>query len=82
MEKYLDILTRKTPFDSFVSKRFKREIFDIPEIREPLDSEIKKLIKNVHVHKKSEILAITGEAGSGKTHLYWVLYNALNLKRP
>ncbi|MHA1377147.1 MAG: P-loop NTPase fold protein [Candidatus Helarchaeota archaeon] len=82
MEKYMEILTRKTPFDSFVSKRFKRDVFDIPEVREALDKEIKNLIKIIKNSKKSKILTILGDIGSGKTHLYWTLYNSLNLRKP
>ncbi|MFX0133588.1 MAG: hypothetical protein ACFFDN_08090, partial [Candidatus Hodarchaeota archaeon] len=82
MEKYLDALSQKTPFDSFVSKRFKREIFDIPDVRNSLDKEIADIIKNMKTQTDSHVIPIIGDAGLGKTHFFWVLHNSINVKAP
>ncbi len=82
MEKYLDILSRKTPFDSFVSKRFRRETFDLPQVREPLDKLVFDLIKKMKINKENQIVTVIGESGAGKTHFFWVLSNSINPKRP
>ncbi|NVM02695.1 MAG: hypothetical protein HWN67_10185 [Candidatus Helarchaeota archaeon] len=82
MEKYLELLSEKTPFDLFVSKRFKRELFDIPDVRNSLDKEIADLIKNMKNQNENHIVAIVGDTGLGKTHFFWVLSNSINLKAP
>ncbi len=82
MEKYLELLSEKTPFDSFVSKRYKREQFDIPDIRNSIDKEIMNIIKNLKNQQENHIFAIIGDVGSGKTHFFWVLNNLFNIKSP
>ncbi|MFX1453165.1 MAG: P-loop NTPase fold protein [Promethearchaeota archaeon] len=82
MDKYLETLSEKTPFDSFVSKRFKREIFDIPDARNSLDKEVMDIIEYMKKHDENHIIPLISDAGLGKTHFFWVLHNSINPKNP
>lgn len=80
IEQYLEILSKNTPFDGFVSTRFEPDSLDLNVIRDSLDQDIINVLKNMEIQKKSQIVSIIGESGSGKTHFYWVLNDFLNKK--
>ncbi|MHA1278602.1 MAG: hypothetical protein ACTSQI_07560 [Candidatus Helarchaeota archaeon] len=71
---YLDVLKEGvTPFDRFVSRSDMKDIIDVPEPRKLVDSTIIKLLKMIANDHTTRFLPIIGAAGTGKTHLYWVL---------
>ncbi|MHA1358303.1 MAG: hypothetical protein ACTSRC_09335 [Candidatus Helarchaeota archaeon] len=71
---YLDVLKEGvTPFDRFVSRSDMKDIIDVPEPRKLVDSTIIKLLKIIANDHTTRFLPIIGAAGTGKTHLYWVL---------
>ena len=71
---YLDTLKEgTTPFDRFVSRADMKDIVDVPEPRKLIDISILKLLKMIGRDHTTRFLPIIGEAGAGKTHLYWAL---------
>lgn len=75
-EKLIDILrSNRMPFETFVSKGKVPEDIDEEGPRKEIDSQIYQLLKRISDNKFSEIYAIIGASGSGKTHAYWAYFN-------
>ncbi len=60
-----------TPFNRFVSLADIKDIVDISEPRKLIDISIMKLLKMIGKDQTVPFLPVIGEAGVGKTHLYW-----------
>lgn len=73
-EIYVDTLSEGvTPFDRFVSRKDIPDMVDLPEVRGAIDNNISRLINVINKDHANRFLPILGNAGTGKTHLYWVL---------
>ncbi len=74
MEMYLDAMKEfPTPFERYVSRGDTPDYFDVPEPRLEAERSIERALKSCLYDGTSRFVPIIGAAGSGKTHLYWVL---------
>jgi hypothetical protein len=77
-----EILIQENPFRIFVSRSDIPDEVDIIEPRAHVEEAIVDVIKTVSRDRMPYILPVLGEAGYGKTHLYWALkkrHNDLNI---
>ena len=68
-----EILMQENPFRIFVARSDIPDEVDIREPRAHIEEAIVEVIKTVSRDKIPHILPVLGEAGYGKTHLYWAL---------
>ncbi len=74
MEMYMDAMKEfPTPFERYVSRGDTPDYFDVPEPRLEAERNIERALKSCLYDGTSRFVPIIGTAGSGKTHLYWVL---------
>jgi hypothetical protein len=67
------IKTSPTPFDRYVSRGDIEDVVDIPGPRMEVERGVMRAIRFTRSDQSARFVPITGEAGSGKTHFYWVL---------
>jgi len=74
-ELYLDVLREGefVPFSKFVSRNDLPDAIDVSNPRKEIDRSILQAIRQTDRDKFTRLLPILGVAGSGKTHLYWVI---------
>lgn len=73
-EEYFEILRENPlPFQRYVSRGDMRDEVDIQEPRKEAEETILESIELVKLDGAPRIIPVLGEAGLGKTHLYWVL---------
>ena len=73
-EEYFEILRENPlPFQRYVSRGDMPDEVDIHEPRKEAEETILETIELVKLDSTPRIIPILGEAGLGKTHLYWVL---------
>ena len=70
---YLDILREDPPLKRFVSRGDMRDEIDIPDPHKGADRAILKAVRFTMKDSTPRFQPILGNAGIGKTHLYWVL---------
>lgn len=73
---YLDILRESsTPFDRFVSHGHTKDPLemDIEKPRAQLERIVNRALRSTLTDQRGRFCPLIGEAGTGKTHYYWVL---------
>ena len=70
---YLDILREDPPLKRFVSRGDMRDDIDIPNPHKSADRAILKVVRFTMKDSTPRFQPILGNAGIGKTHLYWAL---------
>ncbi len=74
LEMYLDAMKEfPTPFERYVSRGDTPDYFDVPEPRLEAERSIDRALRASLHDGTSRFVPVIGAAGSGKTHLYWVL---------
>ncbi|MFW9993510.1 MAG: hypothetical protein ACFFD4_15810 [Candidatus Odinarchaeota archaeon] len=82
LEMYLDALRENiSPFDRFVSRGDKPDAIDVAEPRRKATKTIERALRAVVADGTPRLVPILGEAGSGKTHLFWVLYDQFDVRK-
>jgi len=73
-QEYFDILRENPlPFQRYVSRGDMPDEVDICEPRKDVEEAILEAIELVRIDNTPRIVPVLGEAGMGKTHLYWAL---------
>ncbi|WP_287588009.1 hypothetical protein, partial [Candidatus Borrarchaeum sp.] len=73
-EMYFEVIkTTPTPFDRYVSRGDIEDVVDIPGPRMEVERGAMRAIRFTLSDQSARFLPIVGNAGSGKTHFYWVL---------
>jgi len=74
LQEYFDILRENPlPFQRYVSRGDMPDEVDIYEPRKDVEEAILEAIELVKIDSTPRIIPVLGEAGMGKTHLYWAL---------
>lgn len=77
-EMYFEILKEDPPFKRYVSRGDLPDTIDIPGPHEKADRAIFRAIRFTMKDGTPRMQPILGEAGMGKTHLYWVIKDQEN----
>ncbi len=73
-QQYLSILQNHVhPFETSVSRHDIEEKIDIVQPHKKIDSKIHRHLLNISKIRQPKLQPLLGEAGSGKTHYYWIL---------
>jgi len=73
-EMYFEVIkTTPTPFDRYVSRGDIEDVVDIPGPRLEVERGAMRAIRFTLSDQSARFVPIIGDAGSGKTHFYWVL---------
>jgi hypothetical protein len=73
-EMYFEVIkTTPTPFDRYVSRGDIEDVVDIPGPRMEVERGTMRAIRFTMSDQSARFVPIVGNAGSGKTHFYWVL---------
>ncbi len=73
IEMYFEVLREDPPFKRYVSRGDTPDVVDIPDPHSEADSAIYRAIRMVRSDRAPRFQPVLGNAGMGKTHLYWVL---------
>ncbi|MHA1585492.1 MAG: hypothetical protein ACTSWL_09565, partial [Promethearchaeota archaeon] len=73
---YLKIIQNNIhPFEQVASRHDVKDSVDIAAPHKALDRRIERFLKIIHQNHIPKIVPILGEAGTGKSHYYWILKN-------
>ena len=70
---YMDILRENPPLTRYVSRGDMRDEIDVPEPHKAADRAVFRAVRFTMKDNTPRFQPILGGAGTGKTHLYWVL---------
>ena len=74
LQEYFEILRENPlPFQRYVSRGDMPDKVDIYEPRKDVEEAILEIVELVKIDSTPRIIPVLGEAGIGKTHLYWAL---------